>query len=57
MCLVKYEDYEEIFFLPPDVGVGVLVCMWIRDGRRQRKSKRTELEIQIRWTKEGNKNE
>ena len=26
MCLVKYEDYEEIFFLPPDVGVTVLVC-------------------------------
>ena len=24
--LVKYEDYEEIFFLPPDVGVAVLVC-------------------------------
>ena len=29
MCLVKYEDYEEIFFLPPDrdVGVAVFVCL------------------------------
>ena len=27
MCLVKYEDYEEIFFLPPEVGVAVLVCL------------------------------
>ena len=26
ICLVRYEDYEEIFFLPPDVGVKVLVC-------------------------------
>ena len=24
---VKYEDYEEIFFLAPDVGVAVLVCL------------------------------
>ena len=24
ICLVKYEDYEEMFFLPPDVGVAVL---------------------------------
>ena len=24
---VKYENYEEIFFLPPDVGVVVLVCL------------------------------
>ena len=21
MCLVKYEDYEEIFFLPPVIGL------------------------------------
>ena len=29
MCLVKYEDYEEIFFLPPDVAVAVavLICL------------------------------
>ena len=27
MCLQKYEDYEEIFFLPPDVRVAVLVCL------------------------------
>ena len=27
MCLVKYEDYEEVFFLPPDVGVAVLICL------------------------------
>ena len=27
MCLVKYEDYEEIFFLLPDVSVAVLVCL------------------------------
>ena len=24
--LIKYEDYEEIFFLSPDVGIAVLVC-------------------------------
>ena len=24
---VKYEDYEDIFFLPPNVGVAVLVCL------------------------------
>ena len=28
ICLIKYEDYEGIyFFLPPDVGVAVLVCL------------------------------
>ena len=25
ICLVKYEDYEETLFLPPDVGVAALV--------------------------------
>ena len=25
--LVKHEDYEEIFFLPPDVAVAFLVCL------------------------------
>ena len=25
--LVKYKHYEEIFFLPPDIGVAVLVCL------------------------------
>ena len=25
--LVKYKDQEEIFFLPPDVGVAILVCL------------------------------
>ena len=27
MCLIKYEDYEETFFLASDVGVAVLVCL------------------------------
>ena len=27
MCSVKYEDCEEIFFLPPTVGVVVPVCL------------------------------
>ena len=27
ICSIKYEGYEEIFFLPPDVGVVVLVCL------------------------------
>ena len=27
ICLVKCEDYEEIFVLPPDVAVAVLVCL------------------------------
>ena len=27
ICLVKYEDYEETFFLPPNVGDAVLVCL------------------------------
>ena len=27
MCSVKYEDYEEMFFLPPDVGVAIIVCL------------------------------
>ena len=43
ICLVKYEDYEETFFLTPDVGIAVLVCFrplltvcglrwWVRSG-------------------------
>ena len=27
ICLEKHKDYEEIFFLPPDVGVAVLICL------------------------------
>ena len=27
ICLVKYEDCEDIFFLPPNVGVAILVCL------------------------------
>ena len=26
ICLVRYKDYEETFFLPPHVAVAVLVC-------------------------------
>ena len=25
--LVKYEDYGEIFFLPPDLGIAVVICL------------------------------
>ena len=27
ICLIKYKDYEEIFFLPPNIGVAFLVCI------------------------------
>ena len=27
ICSIKYEDYEVIFSLPPDVGVAILVCL------------------------------
>ena len=27
ICLIKYENYEEIFVLPPDVGVAISICV------------------------------
>ena len=27
LLMIKYEDYEEISFLPPDIGVAILVCL------------------------------
>ena len=27
ICLIKYKDYEELFFLPLDVGIAILVCL------------------------------
>ena len=33
ICIIKYEDYEEIFFFPPDVGFAVLVCLMVLMSR------------------------
>ena len=44
ICLIKYEDYEEIFFLPPDIGVAVLVCGPIQCRRRH------VTFLWVRWT-------
>ena len=36
ICLIKYKDQKEIFFLPPKVAVAVLVCL--RSYQEQGKS-------------------
>ena len=45
--LIKYEDYEEIFFLPLDVGVAVLVCL--KSHRIERRSQNVAFTLVPEW--------